>query len=219
VVARIRLPEEGAGSFACPLCGVVAQQSWEELTCNTIQIEPDPALCICEGCEGVSLWFKGSMLVPATGGVVAPSPDLPEEIRKTYDEARAISVHSKRAAAALLRLAVEQLCVELNGEGPTLNEHIGLLVGNGLHKQTADMFDAVRLVGNNAIHPVDRIGLSEKPEIVRTLFWLVNEIADEVITKPRQRAEATAWIPEEERKKMAGRDAKAMARAKGSTAV
>jgi hypothetical protein len=159
------------------------------------------------------------MLVPATGGVVAPSRDLPEGIRETYDEARAVSVHSPRAAAALLRLAVEQLCVELNGEGPTLNEHIGLLVGNGLYKQTADMFDAVRLVGNDAVHPIDKVGLGEDPNRVRMLFYLVNEIADEVITKPRQRTEATAWIPEEERKKMAERDAKATARAKGSTPV
>ncbi|MCC2627790.1 MAG: hypothetical protein K0S14_1440, partial [Thermomicrobiales bacterium] len=71
-----------------------------------------------------------------------------------------------------------------------------------LHNQTADMFDAVRLVGNNAIHPVDRIGLQENPDIVQTLFWLVNEIADEVITKPKQREAATAWIPPEERERM-----------------
>jgi hypothetical protein len=210
MVASARLPEEGARSFACPLCGVVSQQDWDELSCS-IDIEPSPHLCQCEECEGVSLWFNGAMLVPATGGVKAPSKDLPEAVRATYNEARAVFVHSRRAAAALLRLAVEQLCVELNGVGPTLNQHIGVLVGKGLHQQTADMFDAVRLVGNNAIHPIDRIGLDEKREIVEKLFFLVNEIADEVITKPRQRAEATAWIPDEERERMAKRDEGAIA--------
>src|SRR5215216_4641820 len=76
-----RLPEEGASPFACPLCGVVAQQGWEELSGSAIDIEPNPTLCVCEDCEGVSLWFKGAMLVPATGGVVAPSPDLPEAVQ------------------------------------------------------------------------------------------------------------------------------------------
>ena len=41
---------------------------------------------------------------------------------------------------------------------------------------------------------------------------LVNEIADEVITKPKQREAATAWIPPEERERMAKRDAKMTAR-------
>jgi len=143
------------------------------------------------------------MIIPATGTVRAPSPDLPEEVQDTYNEARSVVAHSPRAAAALLRLAIEQLCVHLHGEGLTLDKHVALLVSGGLHNQTADMFDAVRLVGNNAIHPVDRIGLQENPDIVQTLFWLVNEIADEVITKPKQREAATAWIPPEERERMA----------------
>jgi Domain of unknown function (DUF4145) len=206
VVASAKVPEEGADSFACPLCGVVARQDWEELY-GTIEFKPNPLLCQCEECDGVSLWFNGSMLVPATGGVFAPSADLPQEVQDTYNEARSVLAYSLRAAAALLRLAVEQLCVHLNGEGPKLDKHVAMLVSRGLHKQTADMFDAVRLVGNNAIHPVDKIGLREKPEMVHVLFYLVNEIADEVITKPKQRAEATSWIPPEERERMAKRDA------------
>ena len=197
MVASENVPEERASSFACPLCGVVAWQNWDELYCS-ITFERNPQLCRCEACRGLSLWFNGSMLIPPTGGVRAPSPDLPEEVLETYNEARSVVAHSSRAAAALLRLAIEQLCVHLNGEGPTLDKHVALLVSEGLNKQTADMFDAVRLVGNNAMHPVDRIGLREDPGMAQLLFWLVNEIADEVITKPKQREEATSWIPPEE---------------------
>ena len=211
MVASDKVPEERASSFACPLCGVVAWQEWDELYCS-ITFERNPQLCRCEACRGLSLWFNGSMIIPATGSVRAPSADLPKEVQDTYNEARSVVAHSPRAAAALLRLAIEQLCVHLNGEGLTLDKHVARLVSGGLHNQTADMFDAVRLVGNNAIHPVDRIGPQENPEIVKTLFWLVNEIADEVITKPKQREEATAWIPPEERERMAKRDAKMTAR-------
>jgi hypothetical protein len=41
---------------------------------------------------------------------------------------------------------------------------------------------------------------------VQTLFWLVNEIARDVITIPKQRAAATAWIPPEERARIAARN-------------
>ena len=124
------------------------------------------------------------MIIPATGGAPPPSPDLPESVRADYDEARAVAGRSRRAAAALLRVAVENLCIHLNGPQRNLDEHVGLLVAKGLAEETAEMFDAVRLVGNNAAHPIDRIGLDECPEIVQTLFWLVNEIARDVITRP-----------------------------------
>src|SRR5918997_6415262 len=99
------------------------------------------------------------MIIPGTGGAPPPSPDLPESVRADYDEARAVARRSRRAAAALLRVAVENRCIHLNGPQRNLDEHIGLLVAKGLADETADMFDALRLVGNNSIHPVDRLGI------------------------------------------------------------
>jgi hypothetical protein len=203
-------PREDEEYFTCPHCGIFGEQQWEELTSGEFPLENHPKLCRCWRCKRISLWFGGMMIIPATGGAPPPSPDLPESVRADYDEARAVAGRSRRAAAALLRVAVENLCIHLNGPQRNLDEHIGLLVAKGLAEETAEMFDAVRLVGNNAAHPIDRIGLDERPEIVQTLFWLVNEIARDVITRPKQRAAATAWIPPEERARIAARNRKAI---------
>lgn len=210
-----KLPRENTTPMLCPHCDVVAQQWWSDLHSN-IHIKPAPRVCQCRECEKVSIWYRGVMLAPATGGIQPPNPDLPPEIRADYNEARAVAAHSLRSAAALLRLAIEKLCVMLNGREMKLDEHIGALVAKGLDDETALMFDVVRLGGNNAIHPVDRIGVTANREIVGILFWLVNEIADDVITKPKKRAEAMQLIPEDERERIVKRNAKAKKQAVGS---
>jgi len=153
------------------------------------------------------------MLVPATGGMAPPSPDLPKEVQDSYNEARAVMAYSLRSAAALLRLSIERLCVELNGKPMNLDDHIAELVAKGLDEDTALMFHAVRLGGNNATHLIDSIGVTANREMVGMLFWLVNEIADDVITKPKKRAEAMKLIPEDERERIARKNAKAVAKA------
>jgi hypothetical protein len=207
-----RLPREGASPMLCPHCGVVAQQWWSELVSNIV-VKPWPKVCQCNECDKISLWFRGVMVVPATGGVEPPSPDLPIDVQADYNEAREVMGYSLRSAAALLRLAIEKLCVELNGNPMKLDAHIAALVAQGLDDETALMFDAVRLGGNNAIHPIDSIGVTANREMVEMLFWLVNEIADDVITKPKRRAEAMKLIPDDERARITTRNAKAVAKA------
>jgi hypothetical protein len=170
----------------CPHCDVVAQQWWCSIA-GSISLKVNPKLCRCSECDGISIWFLGRMLVPATGGIAAPNPDLPKEIQDDYNEARAVFTHSLRSAAALLRLAIEKLCESLNGRSLKLDDHIAALVAKGLDEETALMFDVVRLGGNSSVHPVDRIGITADRNMVATLFWLVNEIADDVVTKPKKR--------------------------------
>ncbi len=45
--------------------------------------------------------------------------------------------------------------------------------------------DALRITGNNAVHPGE-INLSEEPERVLKLFELINFIADKMITEPKE---------------------------------
>lgn len=206
----VKLPREGASPMLCPHCDVVAQQFWTAATGN-IYLKTNPQICQCRECDGISLWFHGVMLAPATGGIAAPNPDLPKEIQDDYNEARAVVGHSLRSAAALLRLAIEKLCIDLNKQHMKLDDHITTLVKNGLDEETALMLHAVRLGGNNSVHPVDQIGVTTSREIVATLFWLVNEIADEMISKPRRRAEALKLIPEDELARIAKNNAKALA--------
>jgi hypothetical protein len=66
---------------------------------------------------------------------------------------RAVLNLSPRSGCALLRLATEKLVEQLQPEGRDLNERIGRLVEDGLPVQVQRVLDALRVIGNEAIHP------------------------------------------------------------------
>jgi hypothetical protein len=89
-----------------------------------------------------------------------PHPDLPDDIKEDYEEARSIVSRSPRSVAALLRLAVDKLLdwiIEeknlLEGNKKDINAKIKLLVENGLRPELQKAFDSVRIVGNHSVHP------------------------------------------------------------------
>ncbi|MDP3662449.1 MAG: DUF4145 domain-containing protein [Nitrosomonas sp.] len=107
------------------------------------------------------------------------------QIKYDYLEAANILAESPRAAAALLRLALQKLCIQLNEKGENINEDIKSLVAKGLNPLVQKSLDALRITGNNAVHPGE-INLSEEPERVTKLFELINFIASKMITEPRE---------------------------------
>lgn len=58
-------------------------------------------------------------------------------------------------------------------------------VARDLDEKVQKMLDIVRIVANGAVHP-GTIALADDPKTVRTLFALVNEIAEEMISKPKR---------------------------------
>jgi hypothetical protein len=108
---------------------------------------------------------------------------MPPECKTDFEEARLVRTDSPRAAAALLRLCVERLCQHLKAKGDTLNAMTGDLVQRGLDPQVQQALDVVRVTGGNSIHP-GKITPTDDPEVVATLFTLVNEIVSEMIAKP-----------------------------------
>lgn len=153
------------------------------------------SLSRCFNCEGLAVWIYNRLVYPPErGDVVAPNPDLPPEIRDDYEEAGRIFDQSPRGAAALLRLSIQKLCRHLGEDGKDLNTDIGSLVKKGLHVRVQQALDAVRVIGNNAVHP-GQIDLRDDRAIGERLFGLVNIIAEIMITQPKHIREVYEGLP------------------------
>ena len=125
------------------------------------------------------------MIYPSTGTAPPPNPDLPKDIKADYEEARSISSTSPRGAAALLRLVIQRLCIELGEEGKDLNTDIANLVKKGLNEKVQKVLNSVRVIGNEAVNP-GQMDLRDDAETARKLFDLVNLIVEMMITQPKR---------------------------------
>jgi hypothetical protein len=128
------------------------------------------------------------MIYPTSGAAPLPNPDMPEDVRQDYEEARSVLNISPRAAAALLRLAVQRLCKHLGQPGKDINTDIAALVKTGLPPTIQKALDSLRVAGNQAVHP-GQLDLYDDATIATRLFGLLNVIVDNQITQPRAIAE------------------------------
>jgi hypothetical protein len=164
----------------------------------------------CYSCEQEALWVADHVVYPSIAAAgVDPSPDLSDDIKRDFKEAASILNASPRGAAALLRLCIQKLCIEFGEPGQNLNDDIGRLVnGKGLDRHIQQALDIVRVVGNNAVHP-GQIDLRDDRDTALKLFGLVNEIAEELITRPRRIEKLyVGVVPESARAQIAKRDGK-----------
>lgn len=185
-------------SFHCPNCSVFSEQTWSEnIHCNytgrlangtngyTLFVLQNFLIAKCRHCELPSIWLDGKMVFPLTGNVEMANSDLPDDIKNDYNEAKNIVTISPRGAAALLRLAVQKLCIHLGEKGKNINDDIESLVKKGLPKTMQQALDSVRVVGNNAVHP-GTIDLNDKIEIAYALFGFINIICEVLISQPKK---------------------------------
>ncbi|HEX7680849.1 MAG TPA: DUF4145 domain-containing protein [Thermoanaerobaculia bacterium] len=112
---------------------------------------------------------------------------------------------SPRGAAALLRLCVQNLTVQLGLPGKNLNDDIGELVARGLDPEVRISLDAVRVIGNNAVHPL-QMDIHDDHETAVFLFDLVNFITDQMITHPKKRQKLFDSLPEGAKAAISKRD-------------
>lgn len=152
------------------------------------------------------------MVDPLIGGGPRPHIDMSDDMKADYEEARRIVQLSPRSACALLRLAVQKFCVEQGQPGKNINDDIKSLVAGGLDPTVQESLDAVRIVGNNAVHPGEMDLTDERAiETATALFDFVNYAIDVQVARPKKRASFLARLPQDALDAVKRRDA-----AKGS---
>lgn len=201
-------------AFNCPRCRVFAKQDWFFLVGANQRDgygrqyqNNEFSLSKCESCGEPTIWHGNTMIYPLHSVAEPPNADLPEDILADFEEARIIANFSPRGAAALLRLAIQKLCAHLGQSGKNINTDIAALVASGLPAKVQQALDAVRVIGNDAVHP-GTIDLRDDTETVNKLFRLVNFIAHKTITEPREVDEIYNGLPADKLAGIAARDKK-----------
>jgi hypothetical protein len=193
-------PAHKETAFNCPFCAAYSAQTWfdtwEGQGGRAFSQVDNLEISRCAHCGRRSIWRETKMVFPDFGSAPLPNADLPSDIATDYEEARSILSRSPRGAAALLRLAIQKLCGELGEPGKNINEDIASLVRKGLPVQVQQALDAVRVIGNEAVHP-GQMEISDSPEIVATLFALVNFIAEKMISEPKAIEQIYGSLPPE----------------------
>lgn len=197
-----------ADGFNCPFCHYYSEQEWSHYVqhgSNPPRQFKDASVCICKKCKRESLWYRGELIVPRVAIAPMPHSDMPYDLRADYEEATWIVNDSPRGAAALLRLVIQKLMVKLGEKGDNLNSDIASLVKKGLRADIRQALDAVRVIGNNAVHPGE-MNLTDNRTTAMGLFNLVNIIIRDQITQPRQVQRVYDSLPDDAKKSVEKRD-------------
>ncbi len=166
------------------------------------------SVATCSICGEISIWVNKEVVYPKQSSVAPPNEDMEQEIQDLYKEASTIVVDSPKGATALLRLALQLLLKQLGKSGKNINNDIKELVSEGLSPKIQQALDLLRVVGNNAVHP-GQIDLEDGRDIALKLFHVLNFIANEMITKPKELDLLyDNVVPEETKKHINERDGK-----------
>jgi len=186
-------PSLNSNAFHCPFCNVYASMYWQNIAQESKYFLSSAK---CLKCSEVSIWRQGrvglvsfgigTLVYPAAEILIYPENDMPEDVKIDFNEARSIFYKSPRAAAALLRLALQRLCIHLGQPGKNINDDIRNLVKEGtLSGKIQKAADTVRIIGNNAVHP-GAIDEKDLDQIAAKLFKLINMIVYSAITEPKE---------------------------------
>ncbi len=151
---------------------------------------------VCAHCQRVAMWHEAQLIYPEGLRLGSePIEGMPDAVVALYNEARDVSTRSPRSAAALLRLALQLLLDEIRPGKGQINDKIGALVKDGLDVRVQQAMDALRVIGNNALHPGE-IDIEEDDSLVPGLFAVINMIVEQMILRPAQVAALYDAIPQ-----------------------
>lgn len=175
--------------MTCPLCDTLSDQWWRELYLQgygddddyQYTVVPNLLQASCTACREKSYWFGDRMIYPPARTGPEAHSDMPAEVLELYREAQAVASVSPRAAAVLLRVALERLMAGVGHEERSLNAAIRAYVAEGgVPTELQQAMDTVRVTGNDAAHP-GSLRLDDTPGGVAALFEIVNELVDRLV--------------------------------------
>ena len=200
-MAKYIAPDKNKSCFTCPHCNTVSQIRYTPISWvreKTIMGFSDGwnvmVFGVCQNCNKSIIWLNEHYSYPEAI-TMEPNPDMPDSVMSLFVEASSIYNKSPRAACALLRLAIERLCNEL-GESGDINTMIGNLVKNGLSEVVQKALDAVRVIGNKAVHPGQIAFDVDDKATAEMLMKLLNIITERMITEPKEIDNIFEALPE-----------------------
>lgn len=208
-------PEYNKEMFKCFFCGGLTQHKWSDCQIVNGEMvhyysdinEGEVSLAKCLICKKISIWYEKKLIYPLRSTIENPNDDMPRSVKDLYNEAREVYLISKKSSAALLRLALQYLCIELGESGKNINIDIGNLVKKGLSKEVQMALDGLRITGNQSVHPGE-LNVDENEEMVESLFFLLNFITEKMITDKRKVEEFYEKMPKGLREAVKKRDNK-----------
>ena len=164
------------------------------------------ATCSNKDCNKFSFWIDGKMVYPSVLISPLPHKDMPENVKKTYEEARQVQPASVRASAALLRVSLEKLTAHLGETKGSLYTRIAKLKKNGLPSQVIENLDIIKEYGDEGGAHAGVINLEDNEYVLNGLFMLVNTIVEKTITENKKAKELRAILQEAKKAKIENRD-------------
>ena len=199
-------PEFEKDGFICPNCHKQAHQHWEKLSTPLERfIVADAGLSQCNRCREVALWFNKKLVYPTESTAPSVNEDCPNEIKSFYEQERNVLQFSPIASCALLRLVVEKIVDKVIEGSDSLNAKIGKLVEKGLDERIQQALDSVRVIGDNAVHPL-YMDLEDDEKTASSLFDLVNIIISSTITADKKIKDVFSDLPDPAKKQIKKRD-------------
>ena len=207
-------PEKAQNKDTCPHCNTLSQMQCDKhhfdsdkyrTRMNELLISNVLTIHKCQCCGKKILWIDDTYIYPDIVSEEA-NPDMPNSVKQLYNEAALISNKSPRAACALLRLAVDKLCLELGETDRDINKNIGALVKRGLSQDVQQALDIVRVVGNKAVHPGQIAFDVDDYATATMLMHLLNMIVTRMISEPNEINCLYQGLPESVKKSIENRD-------------
>lgn len=146
----------------------------------------------CEVCQGTSIYDAntGMKIHPTNSSIKEPNNDMPKNIKDLYNEASSVFELSPRSSLAIIRLALDLLCIELGAkeQDNLFNKVEWLYNENVIDAELKELAHGVRGLGNGAVHPRNIDEEINKNDAI-IVFELLNIIVEEKITKENRKNE------------------------------